>query len=91
MYEEMDIDVMIGISDEELPTGREIPVAKKEESLEDLGIDQVAEPEKKEELKVEAKEYTAPDPEEVRAPEPVPVEKKHRGITEVLVGLVKRA
>ena len=92
MYDEMDIDVMIGISDEELPTGREIPVAeKKEESLKDLGIEQVAEPEKKVELKVEAKEYTAPDPEEVRAPEPVPVEKKHRGITEVLVGLVKRA
>ena len=43
------------------------------------------------ELKVEAKAYTAPDPEAVRAPEPVPVEKKHRGITEVLVGLVKRA
>ena len=92
MYDEMDIDVMIGISEEELPTGREIPVVKKtEETLEDLGIEQVAEPEVQKELKVEAKTYTAPAPEAVRAPEPVPVEKKHRGITEVLVGLVKRA
>ena len=92
MYDEMDIDVMIGISEEELPTGREIPVVKKtEETLEDLGIEQVAEPEVQKELMVEAKAYTAPDPEAVRAPEPVPVEKKHRGITEVLVGLVKRA
>ena len=31
MYDEMDIDVMIGISEEELPTGREIPVVKKPE------------------------------------------------------------
>ena len=28
---------------------------------------------------------------EIEAVEPAPVEKKHRGITEVLVGLVKRA
>ena len=155
MYDEMDIDVMIGISDDELPTGLEIPVivkeakeevkeeskieeskveeskkeskieSKKESKIEeakaeseleeiktedskveelnlddilaDFGVQQVAEPEPeiktelKTELKVKAKEYTAPDPESVRAPEPVPVEKRHRGITEVLVGLVKRA
>ena len=137
MYDEMDIDVMIGISDDELPTGLEIPVivkeakeevkeeskveeskkeAKAESELEeiktedskveelnlddilaDFGVQQVAEPEPeiktelKTELRVKAKEYTAPDPEPVRAPEPVPVEKRHRGITEVLVGLVKRA
>ncbi len=138
MYDEMDIDVMIGISDDELPTGLEIPVivkeakeevkeeskveeSKVEESkaeseleeiktedskveelnlddiLADFGVQQVAEPEPeiktelKTELRVKAKEYTAPDPEPVRAPEPVPVEKRHRGITEVLVGLVKRA
>ena len=146
MYDEMDIDVMIGISDDELPTGLEIPVivkeakeevkeeskveeSKKESKIEskieeakaeseleeiktedskveelnlddilaDFGVQQVAEPEPeiktelKTELRVKAKEYTAPDPEPVRAPEPVPVEKRHRGITEVLVGLVKRA
>ena len=31
MCDEMDIDVMIGISEEELPTVREIPVVKKTE------------------------------------------------------------
>ena len=70
MYEEMDIDVMLGFSDEELPSAIEFSVVEKteetpEETTEDVGMEQ--------------------------AVEPAPVEKKHRGITEVLVGLVKRA
>lgn len=66
MYEEMDIDVMLGFSDEELPSAIEFSVVEKtEETTEDYGMEQ--------------------------AVEPAPVEKKHRGITEVLVGLVKRA
>ena len=70
MFDEMDIDVMMGFGDEELSTDLDISVAEKTEETqekmpEDLDINQ-----------------------EVA---PVPIEKKHRGITEVLVGLVKRA
>ena len=70
MFEEMDIDVMMGFSDEDLSVDldfseEEMTEEMSEETMEDLDIDQ-----------------------EVA---PAPVEKKHRGITEVLVGLVRRA
>ena len=70
MYEEMDIDVMLGFSDEELPSAIEFSVVEKteetpEETTEDFGMEQ--------------------------AVEPAPVEKKHRGITELLFTLIKKA
>ena len=49
MYDEMDIDVMIGISDDELPTGLEIPVIVKEAK------EEVKEESKVEESKKESK------------------------------------
>ena len=74
MYEEMDIDVMLGFSDEELSSAIEFSVV-----------------EKTEETPEETPEETTEDFGMEQAVEPAPVEKKHRGITEVLVGLVKRA
>ena len=70
MFDEMDIDVMMGFSDEDLSveidcSEEELTEEFAEDTMEDTYIDQ---------------EVT-----------PAPVEKKHRGITEVLVGLVRRA
>ncbi|SEP72330.1 hypothetical protein SAMN02910369_00463 [Lachnospiraceae bacterium NE2001] len=82
MYDEMDIDFMMSITDEELPTPPEIPMVDKEDSLEDLGIEEMREPEVIKEIKEEIADYEEP------APEAAHTVKKRRGITEVLVGLV---
>lgn len=70
MFDEMDIDVMMGFSDEDFSAELDL---SEEETTEEMTEDTM--------------EDFDDDQEAISAP----VEKKHRGITEVLVGLVRRA